>query len=128
MSVSALGTTPAPAAPTYNFTNVTNSQFEQEVQQLGQDGKLTPDQQALLTLSADGGDSIPVDGTRTTTAQALSDSTLQNFIAEYQNIDYQLHHTPGSVGAPLVDSILQALQTYQGSALPNAANPAAATS
>jgi hypothetical protein len=114
MSISALGAGPSSFGATYNFTNVTNGQFKQEVDSLGQQGKLTSIQQLRLTLSAEGGDSIPVSGPRQTTAQALSDPTLHNFITDYQDIDYQLHHTPGSVGAPLVDSLLQTLEAYQG--------------
>jgi len=117
MSISALGAASGTFGTTYNFTNATNAQFLQEVQNLAQEGALSPQQQARLTLTAEGGDSVPINGPRTTTAQALSDPTIRNFLAEYQNVDYQLHHTAGSVGAPLVDSILQTLQAYQGSAV-----------
>ncbi len=116
MSISALGTGPSSFGATYNFTNVTNGQFKQEVDSLGQQGKLSQNQQVLLDVSAVGGDSVPVNGPRQTAAQALSDPTLHNFISDYQNIDYQLHHTPGAEGAPLVDSILQTLEAYQGKA------------
>jgi hypothetical protein len=115
MSISALGAGPSSFGTTYNFTNVTNAQFKQEVDSLGQQGKLSQNQQVLLEVSAVGGDSVPVSGPRQTTAQALSDPTLHNFIANYQDIDYQLHHTPGAEGAPLVDSLLQTLEAYQGS-------------
>jgi hypothetical protein len=117
MSISALGAVSGTSGTTYNFSNATNAQFLQEVQSLAQTGALSPQQQVRLTLSAEGGDSVPISGPRTTTAQALSDPTTRNFLAEYQNIDYQLHHTPGSVGASLVDSIVQTLQAYQGSAV-----------
>jgi len=98
-----------------------DAQFKQEIDSLGQQGKLSLNQQVLLEVSAVGGDSVPVSGPRQTTAQALSDPTLHNFISEYQNIDYQLHHTPGAEGAPLVDSLLQTLEAYQGSAVGNSA-------
>jgi hypothetical protein len=117
MSISALGAGPSSFGGTYNFTNVTNGQFKQEVDSLGQQGKLSQNQQVLLEVSAVGGDSVPVNGPRQTAAQALSDPTLHNFIMDYQDIDYQLHHTPGAEGAPLVDSILQTLEAYQGKAV-----------
>jgi hypothetical protein len=115
MSISTLGAGPSSFGTTYNFTNVTNAQFQQEVDSLGQQGKLSPDQQILLTASAEGADSIPVSGPRQTPAQALSDPTTHDFLMEYQNADYELHHTPGLlVGPALVDSILQTLQTLSG--------------
>jgi len=111
----------------YNFTDATISQFGQELQDLTKEGKLTQVQAltaygnafvniALSHISPDGADHI----TSQSTAQDQSASTPQNYIAEFQNIDYQLHHTAGSVGAPLVDSILQALQAYQGTPILNA--------
>jgi hypothetical protein len=117
MSISALGAGPSSSGATYNFTNVTNGQFKQEVDSLGQQGKLSLNQQVLLEVSAVGGDSVPVSGPRQTAAQALSDPTTHNFITNYQDIDYQLHHTPGAEGASLVDSLLQTLEAYQGSAV-----------
>jgi len=119
MSISALGTSSSPSAGTYNFTNVTNAQFLQEVQSLAKQGALSPTQQAILTLTADGGDSVPISGPRPSIAQILSDPTSQNFMAELQDIDYQEHHTPGSVGSALTDSLLQTLQAYQGKPIPS---------
>lgn len=114
MSISALGTTSSSSGGTYNFTNVTNAQFLQEVQSLAKQGALSSTQQAMLTLTAEGGNSVPISGARPSTAQILSDPTTQNFMAELQNIDYQEHHTPGSVGGALTNSLLQTLQAYQG--------------
>jgi hypothetical protein len=114
-SPSAAGSQSSATSPTtYNFANVTNAQFLQEIQSLGQQGELSPNQQVLLTVSAEGGDSVPINGQPQSTSEALSDPTTHDFIAEYEDIDYQLHHTPGSVGAPLIDSILQTMQAYQG--------------
>jgi hypothetical protein len=126
MSISALGAGPTSSGTTYNFTNVTNGQFKQEVDSLGQQGKLSLNQQVLLEVSAVGGDSVPVSGPRQTTAQALSDPTTHNFITNYQDIDYQLHHTPGAEGASLVDSLLQTLEAYQGSAVGGSPPPSVA--
>ena len=128
MSISALGAAPPSNGTTYNFTNVTNAQFLQEVQSLAKQGTLSPTQQAMLTLTADGGDSVSINGPRLSTAQILSDPTTRNFMAELQNIDYQEHHTPGSVGAALTDSLLQTLQAYQGKATsgPAASDPTTA--
>jgi hypothetical protein len=114
MTISSPGSISGSPGATYNFTSVTNANFLKEIDGLGHAGKLSPDQQAILTLSAEGGDSVPINGPGVSTAQALSDPTTHNFIAEYQNIDWQLHNTPGSVGAALVDSVLQTMQAYQG--------------
>jgi hypothetical protein len=43
----------------------------QEVQSLGQQGKLTTNRQVLLTVSAEGGDSVPVNGPHETVAQHM---------------------------------------------------------
>ena len=114
MSISALGTTSGSStSATYDFTNVTNAQFLQEVNSLGQAGKLSNDQRALLTVAASGGDSVPIDGPRPTTAQTLSDTTLHNFITQLQGDDNSAH-TPGAVGGALYDSVLQTLEQNQG--------------
>jgi hypothetical protein len=91
MGISALGAGPSPFGENYNVTSATNSQFLQEVQSLGQQGKLTTNQQVLLAVSAVGGVSVPVNNPHETVAQALSDPMQRNFLAEYQNIDYHLH-------------------------------------
>jgi hypothetical protein len=50
-------------------------------------------------------------------SQILSDPTAHNFLSELENIDDSAHNTPGSVGTALVDSMLSALRTYQGTAI-----------
>jgi len=113
MSISALGAASGSPGATYDFTNVTNAQFEQEVQSLGQNGKLSNNQEMRLTLAADGGDSVPINGPHPTTTQVLSDATLRNFITEIQGDDNSAH-APGAVGGALYDSVLQALEQNQG--------------
>jgi hypothetical protein len=121
------GSSQGSSQASFNFTNTTISQFGQELQDLTKEGKLTEQQAltaygnafaniALSHFSPDGADHI----TSQSTAQDQNDPTPQNFITEFQNIGYQLHHTAGSVGAPLVESILQALQAYQGTPIPGA--------
>jgi hypothetical protein len=119
MSISALGATSSSSAATYDFTNVTNGQFLEEVQSLAKQGALSPTQQAMLTLTADGGDSVPISGPRPSTAQVLSSPTTRNFIDMLQTLDDSEHRTPGSVGAALTDSLLQTLRAYQGKAMPS---------
>lgn len=116
MSISPLGAGTGSAGSTYNFTSVSNSQFLQEIQNLGQQGALSKQEQMLATLSASGGDSVPIDGPHATTAQTLSDQTLHNFITELQGDDYSAH-LPGAIGGALYDSLLQKLQNYQGGAV-----------
>ncbi|HVX77424.1 MAG TPA: hypothetical protein VHB49_14930 [Bradyrhizobium sp.] len=116
MSISALGATSGSVGSTYNFTNVTNEQFLQEIQDLGQQGALSKNEQVLATLAASGGDSVPINGLRPTTAQTLSDQTLHDFITELQGDDNSAH-MPGAVGGALYDSLLQKLQSYQGTAI-----------
>ncbi len=113
MSISALGAASGAPGATYDFANVTNAQFLQEIRSLGQQGKLSKQEQVLATLDAEGGDSVPVNGPAPSTAQVLSDQTIRDFITQFQSIDYNAHR-PGSVGGALYDSLLQKLQSYQG--------------
>jgi len=113
MSISGIGGMPS-SGSVYNFTNVTNAQFQQEIRDLNKQGALSPDQSMLLTLDAEGGDSVPINGRPSSTAQALSDATTRNFISVFQTQDDWMHSKPGSVGTALVDSVLQTLKAYQG--------------
>jgi hypothetical protein len=99
---------------TYNFKNVTNAQFLQEIKNLHDQGALSGDQSCLLALDASGGDSVPISGQPSSASQALSDTTKHDFISIFQTQDNWMHSTPGSVGTSLVDSTLQTLQAYQG--------------
>lgn len=114
MSVSIAGTMSSPSGATYNFKNVTNAQFLQEVKDLRSQGALSADQSVLLTLDASGGDSVPINGQPSSTSQALSDTTARDFISIFQTQDNWMHGTPGSVGTSLMDSVLRTLQAYQG--------------
>ncbi len=114
MSVSINGVGSSSYGATYNFRNATNADFLKEVQDLRQQGALSPDQSVLLALDASGGDSIPISGQPSSTSQALSDPTTRDFISIFQMQDNWMHSVPGSVGTSLVDSVLQTLQAYQG--------------
>ncbi len=105
---------PGSPGTTYNFRNVTNSQFLQEIKSLRQKGALSADQSVLLALDASGGDSVPINAQALSSSQVISDTTKHDFISAFQLQDNWLHSTPGSVGTSLVDSVLQALQAYQG--------------
>jgi hypothetical protein len=114
MSISGIGGMPGSSGTVYNFTSTTNAQFLQEVHSLRQQGALSPDQSALLTLDAEGGDSVPINGQPLSTSQVLSDTTTRDFISIFQTQDDWMRNTPGSVGTALVDSTLQTLRAYQG--------------
>jgi len=114
MSVSTIGAMSGSSGMTYNFTNVTNAQFLQEIKSLREQGALSADQSALLSVDAYGCDSIPINGQPESAAQALSDPTMRDFISIFQLQDNWMHSTAGSVGTSLVDSILQVLKAYQG--------------
>jgi hypothetical protein len=114
MSISAVGSGSVAGGATYNFTNVTNSDFLKEIQSLRKQGALSPNQQVLLMVDADGGDSIPINGQPETTSQAQSDTSTHDFLANFQLQDYWIKNTPGTVGGALVDSVLQTLEAYQG--------------
>jgi hypothetical protein len=114
MNSTSIGAATASSGATYNFTNVTNAQFSQQINSLSQAGKLSTNQRILLTVAADGGDSVPIDGTRISTAQALSDPTSHNFISEFQDMVNQYARNPGLPGAALYNSTLQILKAYQG--------------
>jgi hypothetical protein len=122
MSVSSIGTMPGSPGMTYNFKNVTNAQFLQEIKSLREKGALTADQSALLTLDASGGDSVPISGQPLSSSQALSDTTKHDFISIFQLQDNWMHKTSGSVGTSLVDSVLQVLQAYQGKSVDDSPN------
>lgn len=98
----------------YNFTNVTNAQFLQQIQSLRQQGALSSDQSVLAMIDASGGDSVPVSGQPLSASQALSDSTQRDFLSVFQTQSDWMHSTPGSVGASQIDSLLQTLKAYQG--------------
>lgn len=68
MSISALGVTSGSAGATYHVTNTANAQFLREVQNLGQQGVLSKNEEMLATLAADAGDSVPVNGPCLSTA------------------------------------------------------------
>lgn len=114
MSMSATGAATDSSGTTYNFTNVTNAQFQKEIQSLRQQGALSPDQSVLAMLDASGGDSVPINGQVSAASQTLSDSTTRDFISIFQTQDDWMHSTPGSVGSSVVDSLLQTLKAYQG--------------
>jgi len=113
MNVSATGASSG-FGTTYDFTNVTNAQFLQEIKSLREQGVLSDDQTALLTIDACGGDSLPIDGNPVSTSQALSDTTTRDFISVFQMQDDWMHSNPRSVGTAVVDSIVQVLKSYQG--------------
>ena len=114
MSVSTIGAMSGSSGTTYNFTNVTNAQFLQEVKGLYGQGLLSGDQACLLSCDACGGDSLPINGQPLSVSQALSDPTTHDFISVFQLQDNWMHSNPGSVGTALYDSIVRALQAYQG--------------
>ena len=114
MPASIAGAMPGSSGPVYNFRNVTNTQFLQEVQSLRKQGALSPDQSVLAVLDASGGDSVPVSGPPLSTSQALSDTTTRDFMSTFQTQYNWMRSTPGSVGTSLVGSLLQTLQAYQG--------------
>lgn len=122
MSMSATGATLGSSATTYNFTNVTNAQFRQEIQSLRQQGALSPDQSVLAMLDASGGDSVPINGQVSAASQTLSDTTTHDFISIFQTQDDWMHSTPGSVGSSVVDSLLQTLKAYQGKTTGDSSN------
>jgi hypothetical protein len=126
VTTSAIGNQPASPGPTYNFTNVTNAQFLQEVQGLGQAGKLSANQETLLAVAAVGGDSVPISGPHVTTAQALSDPTLNNFLTQFQEIDNSVDNH-SEVGSALYDSTLKLLDQYQGRPIDASSPPVSTT-
>jgi hypothetical protein len=113
MSMSVTGAMSGSSGTTYNFTSVTNAEFQQEIQSLHQQGALTSDQSVLAILSASGGDSVPISGQAVSASQALSDTTKHDFIANFQMQDDWMHSSPGTVGTEQVDSLLQTLKAYQ---------------
>jgi len=122
MSVSTIGALSGLSGTTYNFTNVTNAQFLQEVKSLYEKGLLSGDQASLLSCDACGGDSLPIDGQPSSVSQALSDPTTHDFISVFQLQDNWMHANPGSVGTALYDSIVRALQAYQGNQVGGSSN------
>lgn len=113
MSISALGSS-------YNFTGVTNAQFQQEIRSLRQQGALSADQSVLAILDASGGDSVPINGL--STSQTLSDTTTHDFISTFQTQADWMHSTSGSVGSSVLDSLLQTLKAYQGKPIDSTAS------
>jgi hypothetical protein len=83
-NVSISGVLPGGGGAAYNFRNVTNAEFLQQVKNLRQQGALTADQSVLMVLDASGGDSVPINGQAETTSQALSDTTKRDFISVFQ--------------------------------------------
>lgn len=114
MSMSVTGATSDSSGSTYNFTSVTNEQFQQEIQGLRQQGALSPDQSVLAVLSASGGDSVPISGQTSSASQTLSDTTTHDFISNFQTQLDWMQSTSDSVGSSTVDSLLQTLKAYQG--------------
>jgi hypothetical protein len=115
MSISGI----SPTGSAYNFNGVTNAQFLEQVRNLRHQGALTADQSVLMVLDASGGDSVPINGQPETTSQALSDTTKRDFISVFQTQADWMKSNSGSVGTNLVDSVLQALKSYQDKPIDN---------
>jgi hypothetical protein len=120
MGVSGIGSGSSSLRADYDFRKMTNAQFLAAVQQLGSQGKISHQDETFLSFMAQGTDSVPINGPRPSVAQTLSDPAQHDFLTELENIDYSSHHTPGSVGTALVDSMLNDLRTYQGAAIERA--------
>lgn len=127
MSLSVTGALPNATGTTYDFRNATNAQFLQEVQSLRQQGALSADQSVLAVLDASGGDSVPINGQPLSATQALSDSTTHDFISIFQTQLDWMQSTSGSVGTSNVNSILQALEAYQGKSAGSSPNNVSST-
>lgn len=117
MGVSGIGSGLISLGAQYDFTQMTNAQFLAAVEKLGSEGKISQQDEGQLAAIAQGVDSVPINGPRPSVSQILSDPTAHNFLSELENIDDSAHNTPGSVGTALVDSMLSALRTYQGTAI-----------
>jgi len=96
----------------YDFTKMTNQQFFDAVQTLGNEGKISPADEGQLSFVAQGVDSVPISGPSPSASQILSDPAQHNFIAELQNDAYGANLS-GSVGGALYSSMLKDLENYQ---------------
>jgi len=99
---------------TYDFTSMTNQQFLTAIRQLGGEGKISPADASQLSFIAQGVDSTPINqADQPSEQQIMSNPTAHDFLSELQNIDWSAN-VAGSVGAPMFNSMLKDLQTYQG--------------
>jgi hypothetical protein len=115
MGVAGIGSAINSLGATYNFTSMTNQQFLTAVEQLGSAGKISQTDEGQLAAIAQGVDYTPIDRASVPSEQQImSDPTEHNFLSEVENIDWSVNHIAGSVGAPLYNSMLQDLETYQG--------------
>jgi len=115
VSIAGIGSATGSLGTTYNFTSTTNQQFLTAVEQLGSEGKISQTDQGQLTAIAQGVDYTPIDRADVQSEQQImSDPTKHNFLSELENIDWSANNVSGSVGAPLIDSMLQDLKAYQG--------------
>lgn len=100
---------------TYDFTSMTNQQFLTAIRQLGGEGKISQADESQLSFIAQGVDSTSINrADQPSEQQIMSNPTAHDFLSELQNIDWSANSVPGSVGAPMFNSMLKDLQTYQG--------------
>jgi hypothetical protein len=121
MGTAGIGSALSSADTQYNFTSMTNKQLINATSSLLGAGKISASDADELSQIAQGVDSVPISGSSPSVSQTLSDSSQHNFIAQLQGDDYSAN-LPGSVGGALYDSMLTALQTYQGTATENTSN------
>ncbi|HEX4065891.1 MAG TPA: hypothetical protein VHZ09_07685 [Acidobacteriaceae bacterium] len=116
-ALSSLGSTSSTGSTgsTYDFTSMTNQQFLTAIRQLGGEGKISQTDESQLSFIAQGVDSTPINrADQPSEQQIMGNPTAHDFLNELQNIDWSANKVAGSVGAPMFNSMLKDLQTYQG--------------
>jgi hypothetical protein len=124
-----------PASTTYDFTHMTNSQAIAAEQTLSSEGKISPDAQMRLMITASGWDTICINPTTHAydpAAQAsmiaghLSSTTPLNFVDTFKNYvayDNSYHNTKE---AALDTEVLQDMEKYSSNAGSSSVTPGAA--
>jgi hypothetical protein len=125
MSISGLGSVTGVSGTQYDFTNMTNAQAYSAANQLGNAGKITVGEQAMLMQMAQDGGSLtacpPGPKAATYIADNMSSTTPQNYLTDVANKLAADIRSPDPSGINVKEiatdnALLTALTAYQGTA------------
>ena len=116
MSVAGLGSVLGSVGSQYDFTKMSNKELFQAAQTLQSEGQITVQQMATMEDTAQGVNSVSINGTAPTGAEVLNQSGSHDFLSHFQDVYTSMKETPGSVGAGLYGSLVDVIKSLEGSA------------